>query len=448
MGKSAAMAKAKSKTKAVVTKVKTVAKDSTKKGNNTKAVAAATKEQKVEDTQEKDTEELTEKNVGKHNVDTLIQKLKSGQLEDDKFLSQLDNKQKMVLWKRFEVARTKNTGAADQWNSLKQLGRGQQKGAKQKMLLLAFVKHGTCGEGYMKVLDSLTQTRTKTENMRWLSWKETTDKYGDAEAKSRVQQGSLPVRKDPRDARFFQFLVVEDSSQLTLAQQRELQAARETKLPSADFKQLSGCIRMDMDDDIMEDVWDEKFEGVMALKDLKDKVQEDVSEDADDDEDGLPKDLRYQLGLGGASKDKTKGKADKPDKKNNFDDKVDMMSQVGDGNSAVALRKCNVMHALLSKQTLKIRQLEASLLKKKCWPRASTPPSRSSLTRRKGWTRVSLPWTKPWWRRKAPWNRRRSSCWTAPPTARRPRGSSSCCRTWTRSATDAPSPDTVGRLEK
>jgi hypothetical protein len=232
------------------------------------------------------------------------------------------------------------------------------------MLLLAFVKHGTCVEGYMMVMDSLTQTRTKTQNMRWLSWKETTDKYGDAEAKSRVQQGSLPVRKDPRDARFFQFLVVEDSSQLTLAQQRELQAARETKLPSADFKQLSGCIRMDMDDDIMEDVWDEKFEGVMALKDLKDKVQEDVSEDADDDEDGLPKDLRYQLGLGGASKDKTKGKADKPDKKNNFDDKVDMMSQVGDGNSAVALRKCNVMHALLSKQTLKIRQLEASLLQK------------------------------------------------------------------------------------
>ena len=126
------MAKAKSKTKAVVTKVKTVATDSKKKGNNTKAVAAATKEQKVEDTQEKDTEELTEKNVGKHNVDTLIQKLKSGQLEDDKFLSQLDNKQKMVLWKRFEVARTKNTGAADQWNSLKQLGRGQQKDAKKK----------------------------------------------------------------------------------------------------------------------------------------------------------------------------------------------------------------------------------------------------------------------------------------------------------------------------
>jgi hypothetical protein len=131
MGKSAAMAKAKSKTKAVVTKVKTVAKIKEIRAN-TKAVAAAKKEQKVEDTQEKDTEELTEKNVGKHNVDTLIQKLKSGQLEDDKFLSQLDNKQKMVLWKRFEVARTKNTGAADQWNSLKQLGRGQQKDAKKK----------------------------------------------------------------------------------------------------------------------------------------------------------------------------------------------------------------------------------------------------------------------------------------------------------------------------
>ena len=233
------------------------------------------------------------------------------------------------------------------------------------MLLLAYVKHGTCGEGYMKVIDSLTQTRTKTQNMRWLSWKETTDKYGDAEAKSRVQQGSLPVRKDPRDARFFQFLVVEDSSQLTLAQQRELQAARETKLPKDDFKQLSSCIRMDMDDDMMEDVWDEKFEGVMALKDLKDKGCEDKAEDDDDDEDGLPKELKDQLGLGGATKDKTKGKPDKPDKKNNFDDRVDQMSQVGDGNSAVALRKCNVMHALLSKQTLKIRQLEASLLKKK-----------------------------------------------------------------------------------
>ena len=104
----------------------------TKKGNNTKAVAEATQEQKVEDIQEKDTEELTEKNVGEHNVDTLIQKLKSGQLEDEKFLSQLDNKQKMVLWKRLEVARTKNTAAADQWSSLKQLGRGEQKDATNK----------------------------------------------------------------------------------------------------------------------------------------------------------------------------------------------------------------------------------------------------------------------------------------------------------------------------
>ena len=94
MGKSAAMAKAKAKTKAAVTKVKTVAKDPPKKGNNTKAVAETTKEQKVEDTQDKDAQELTEKNVGKHNVDSLIQKLKSGQLEDEKFMSQLDNKQK------------------------------------------------------------------------------------------------------------------------------------------------------------------------------------------------------------------------------------------------------------------------------------------------------------------------------------------------------------------
>jgi hypothetical protein len=263
----------------------------------------------------------------------------------------------MVLWKRFEVARTKNNAAADHWSSLKQLGRGEQKDAKKKMLLLAYVKHGTCGEGYMKVIDSLTHTRTKTQNMRWLSWKETADKYGDAEAKSRVQQGSLPVRKDPRDARFFQFLVVDDSSQLTLAQQRELQAARETKLPKTDFKQLSSCIRMDMDEDMMEDVWEEKFEGVMALKDLRDKECEDEAEDDNDDGEGLPKELKDQLGLGGATKDKTK--------KNNFDDRVDQMSQVGDGNSAVALRKCNVMHALLSKQILKIRQVEASLLKKK-----------------------------------------------------------------------------------
>ena len=125
------MAKAKAKTKAAVTKVKTVAKDS-KKRNNTKAVAEATKEQKVEDTQEKDAQELTEKNVGKHNVYSLIQKLKSGQLEDEKFMSQLDNKQKMVLWKRFEVARTKNNAAADHWSSLKQLGRYENKDAQNK----------------------------------------------------------------------------------------------------------------------------------------------------------------------------------------------------------------------------------------------------------------------------------------------------------------------------
>ena len=103
-----------------------------KKGNNTKAVAEATKEQQFEDTHENHTEELTETNVGKHNVDTLIQKLKSGQLEDEKFMSQLDSKQKMVLWKRFEVARSKNNSAADHWNSFKKMGRGEQKDAKKK----------------------------------------------------------------------------------------------------------------------------------------------------------------------------------------------------------------------------------------------------------------------------------------------------------------------------
>lgn len=428
MGKVLAMSVAKTK-KAAAAKVKTVA-------------SVTTKDKAAEDSA-CEALELTEKNVGKHNLDSLVKKLKSGELEDEKFMAQLDNKQKMALWKRLEVGRSKHPTAGDQWCALTKLGRGDNKDGKKRMLLLAYLKNGACGDGYMKVADSLVLTKTKTQNMRWLSWKETTDKFGDVEAKSRVQQGSLPVRKDPRDGRFFQFLVVEDSNQLTMAQQRELQSARETKLGKDDFKHLGQCLRMDMDEDMTEDIWDEKFEGVMALKDLKERDEEGDGADDKDDEDGtashLPKELKDQLGLCGAAKDKKKGKADKPDRKTHFDDKVDQMSQVGDGNGAVALRKCNLMHGLLSKQTLKIRQLEASLQKKRCLPRANTPPSRSSWnTPRRGWTRTSQRWTKQLWKRRAPWSRRRSCCWTAPPIARLPTISSSCCRTWTRPRTDTP----------
>ena len=75
-----AMSKAKTTKKVAAAKVKTV--------------ASVTTKEKVAEDSAFEALELIGKKVGKHNLDSLVKKLKSGQLEDEKFMAQLDNKQK------------------------------------------------------------------------------------------------------------------------------------------------------------------------------------------------------------------------------------------------------------------------------------------------------------------------------------------------------------------
>ncbi len=98
------------------------------------------------------------------------------------------------------------------------------------MLLIAYLKEGTCGEQYMMVMERLEVSKKTEKALKWVPWEECKRWYGEQEAKARVAAGTVPVRKCPRDQKYFEFLLVEDSTKLTSLQRRVVETARKMKL--------------------------------------------------------------------------------------------------------------------------------------------------------------------------------------------------------------------------
>ena len=93
-----------------------------------------------------------------------------------------------------------------------------------------------------------------------------------------------PVRKNPRDERFVEFLLVEDANKLSSQQKRVVETARKTKLNSKDLKALAQGIMADHDDRMLEDIFHTREStGDVSLKELLSAQSGDESESGSDD---------------------------------------------------------------------------------------------------------------------------------------------------------------------
>ena len=144
--------------------------------------------------------ELTSEALKQHDLNTKIDMLKTGECGDHTFMESLDPKEMMACWKRFEFGRSKSDVAKEHWDAMKTLGRGENKDQKKRLLLMAFLKEGKCGERYLSSMESLQVGKEDEKNLRWVPWEECKRWYGEQEAKSRVSSGTIPVRSAPRAA--------------------------------------------------------------------------------------------------------------------------------------------------------------------------------------------------------------------------------------------------------
>ena len=296
--------------------------------------------------------ELTADALHKLDFEQKVKHFQDGAVKDEAFWQSLDAEEKMRAWKRFEYGRTKNEQAMTQWNSMnKKLGRGDSKDNKKRMLLLSFLKEGKCGEFYFSAYETLQVSKEDATNMQWAPWAECTRWYGVEEAKARVASGSLTVRKSPNDDKFFEFLLVKDSSKLTSMQRKTLETTRSTKLSKAEYKALSEGILGQHDKSFMQDLLSNNEESGgshVSFKQLMEAANDDDAEPA-----AGPSDLQSLLDgtqEPGAKKPRQAGHG-----KPTLEDKADKLSTFGaETDKEQAIIRCNQMHSLVSKKVSEI----------------------------------------------------------------------------------------------
>lgn len=308
-------------------------------------------------------EPLTAAAIEKRGLNQKIDLLKKGKIDDKGFLDSLNPKDTQACWKRFEFGRGKNPEARDAWDDMKKLGRGENKDQKKRMLLIAYLKEGKCGDHYMSVAEGIEVNKSHEKNLQWVPWEECKRWYGEPEAKARVAAGTIPVRKCPRDDKYFEFLLVQDSSKLTAVQKRVVETARKMKLGIKEYKALAKGIMSEHDDKMMGDLFNMAETDGKASVSLKDLLAAQSEGETDDESEDLDDELAQAIG--------GKATAPKPGKKpvaktNSFDARLAKMSNVGDDTPIdVALAKCSQMHSLISKQVLDIRKTGSVLKKNK-----------------------------------------------------------------------------------
>jgi len=314
--------------------------------------------------------ELTPGTLKQHDLDTQLQLLQEGQLDETAFFNSLSDQQKQACWKRFEHGRSIHPQASQDWSELGKTGKGSGQHQKKRLLLFAYLKEGKTNDNYFRVSEKMGVTQTSTQNMKWLTWHETKAKFGEEEAKARVSSGSLAVRKDSKDGRFWEFLVVENVQALTLSQSRVLETAREAKLSKHDHEALSQAMMQDVASDevcnMASDLWQGRHDGVagMSLKDLQ-SAGSDPGGLEQNPGASLPSDLRDLMNQAADKSSKQsalKGGAGKY--RADFDAQVDKASAVDlDGSLPKALSKAAQMHGLLSKDVMLMRAAQNAMNK-------------------------------------------------------------------------------------
>ena len=313
---------------------------------------------------------LTPEALKKHD-EQIKNKLRQGAMSEVDFEQAMGKEGMQRQWQNFAYARRANPEVEGAFKDLSKLGRGAQQNAKKKMLLFAWLKDPTFGTGYMSIMTSLEFGKKQKKALTWLTWKQTIDKHGSSEAVAMVKAGTLVCRRNPQDKRFWQFLSIEDSVEMTMVQKKQATGTRTGKVSGGQLENFEQAALAVLEEDMVEDILSGKDSTGLELKDLqalkkvdKEKDKEEDGSEQDEDED-LPADLARVIGLQEAKKDKKDTTKPTPQQKQEakekvqqarrqkaveaFDKKVDLHSQVGDkDNLAKARSKCCTMHSMMT----------------------------------------------------------------------------------------------------
>ena len=143
---------------------------------------------------------VTSKNLKTHQQ-LLDAKLCSAK-EIDKALAKLPANEVQSLWKKFE----KNRQMAGAESSYKEATKGTGSQERKHKLLRSFILDGgSIAKNYKEAMLVYEKTDEKGGMVKFNTWKQQVDKYGKAEAMSRLKAGTMKFRKSPTDPRFFEF---------------------------------------------------------------------------------------------------------------------------------------------------------------------------------------------------------------------------------------------------
>lgn len=155
---------------------------------------------------------LTKEALQDHNE--FIRACKDGNLTKEQFdlaLRSGDDKMVMRLWKAFEASRR----ASKDDDEYKETTKGDGGKDKKKVMLRSWcLDGGKCTKHYRQQIQSMKLTKQDTDKTKWLTQKQAMDMYGTDELRERVKAGTITMKKDSADPRFYKFQVVEESSKL------------------------------------------------------------------------------------------------------------------------------------------------------------------------------------------------------------------------------------------
>lgn len=295
-----------------------------------------------------------------------VDNFQKGKITAEELQGLITNKDMQNLWKGMEYQRKNNPSAKEDWEKVCDLGRGDHKDSKKRLLLFAWLKEKKFGKHYASTIQGISIHSRRSKELKWLSWEELKGKYGEDEAKQRVKAGTCFARRDPRDNRFWQFLAETESMSLTIDQMKELQVQNSGGIKSSSARELVGAMQNNFSLEDTRDLWnadDVDLQG-FSLKDLEEAPEEDPeNEEGEDDGSGIHSFLK---GKEAASSSKAKNKGLKPkggnleEVRKKFAAKLENMTAVGDNEPHdKAQRRVANMHSLLTKQGQSLKMLSS-----------------------------------------------------------------------------------------
>jgi hypothetical protein len=145
--------------------------------------------------------------LGSMTLDDKLGGYRSGKITTEDLKDHLDANEKMACWKRLRTALGKDTDEQQMWNNLS-AGRGDI--TAKNNLLFGWLRDGKFGKHWVAAKCAIGVEKQDTKVLKWVTWEEFRTKHGIAEAQAMVQAGTVAVRPNPADNRFWQFCEMEE----------------------------------------------------------------------------------------------------------------------------------------------------------------------------------------------------------------------------------------------